>query len=156
EVRADCGRGLTRSGDLHWGLGGGEVEGSGADEVFRGVPAREQERDRGPPVLLLAALLEAPAIRGHQGPRRGDQLAASLVDAGAPLAGLRAAGEGQGPGSVLGSAAHRHRLSDTLCASPAGRAGPLRRAGAAAVRELDGPAGEPRAEVHAGAGPLAR
>jgi type I restriction enzyme, R subunit len=82
---------------------GGEGEGQGARRRLRALHRGEQGRDRRAPVLLRAAVLEAPLVPGHQGAGRGDQGAAARVDAREALARLRDAA----PDKVRGASGKR-------------------------------------------------
>jgi type I restriction enzyme R subunit len=90
-----------------------------------------------------------------EGVGRGDPGPAPVVDPGGALAGLRVAGKGQGARGVGPPTADRHRVPRALRAAPAAGAGAVRGAGAGAVPELDGRAGDAGEAVHARAGPVA-
>ena len=106
-----------------------------------------QGRDRRPPVLLLRAAPEAPAVRRHQGPGRRHLGAAAPVDPREAVAGIRDAREVQGARRWRRAVAHGRRLARPVRASPGRRARAACRPGSDPLPVVARAAGERRTPV---------
>ena len=123
--------------------------------LLRAVRRGEPRRDHRPPDPLLTPVPGARHLRAGQGARERDRQAATAVDGGEALAGLRDARPLEGA-RLDPSDHHRPRLARPLRDPRRRPARRLPRACERALPRLAAPAGERRPRVHPGAARLAR